>query len=182
MVPPAPRPTSTASRTLIGAAALAVLAASAVAYLRCAPLDGSEEVLPATSAEAAPAVAPPDEARSASLPSPLPSARLATGPELPPPPKPGEGLAAFPPPGTKPVKRGIVVPEDFQLPEGYVRHYQATDNGQMLPAVLMFHPDIKPKGPDGRPVQVPADRMVPPELAPPGMPIQMLEVPAGAPE
>jgi hypothetical protein len=93
-------------------------------------------------------------------------------------PKPGErtGIAVFPPPGTKPVKRGIIVPEDFELPPGYVRHYQTTDDGKQLPAVLMFHPDFEFVDERGTPVPLPEDRIVPPEMAPPGMPIQMLEV------
>jgi hypothetical protein len=40
------------------------------------------------------------------------------------------GIALFPPPGTKPIKQGVLVPEDFELPPGYVRHYQATDDGE----------------------------------------------------
>ncbi|MFI5364512.1 MAG: hypothetical protein ACHQ4J_02710 [Candidatus Binatia bacterium] len=87
------------------------------------------------------------------------------------------GLALFPPPGTKPIKRGIVVPEDFELPPGYVRHYQTTDNGQRVPAILMFHPDYHPVDEHGVPIRLPVDRVVPPEMAPPGMPIQMLDVP-----
>lgn len=87
------------------------------------------------------------------------------------------GLALFPPPGTKPIKRGIVVPEDFELPPGYVRHYQATDDGQRVPAILMFHPDYHPVDEHGVPIPLPADRVVPREMAPPGMPIQMLDVP-----
>jgi hypothetical protein len=31
------------------------------------------------------------------------------------------GIAAFEPPGTDPPKSGIIVPDDFPLPEGYVR-------------------------------------------------------------
>lgn len=50
------------------------------------------------------------------------------------------GLAAFPPPGTEPLKIGIVVPKSFVLPEGYVRHYQITDDGQRLEPILMFSP------------------------------------------
>jgi len=93
-------------------------------------------------------------------------------------PKPGErtGIAVFPPPGTKPVKRGIIVPEGFELPPGYVRHHQTTDDGKQLPAVLMFHPDFEFVDERGTPVRLPEDRIVPPEMAPPGMPIQMLEV------
>ena len=87
------------------------------------------------------------------------------------------GIALFPPPGTKPIKRGIVVPDDFELPDGYVRHFQATDDGKMLPAILMFHPDYQPVDANGEPVPLPADRIVPPELAPAGLAIQMLEPP-----
>jgi hypothetical protein len=88
-----------------------------------------------------------------------------------------EGIAAFPPPGTDPPKSGIVVPEDYELPPGYVRHYQATDDGKRLDPILMFSPDYEFLGPDGRPVPVPANRIVPPEMAPPGLPIRMLELP-----
>ena len=88
------------------------------------------------------------------------------------------GLALFRP-GTKPLKQGIIVPEDFELPQGYVRHYQTTDDGQRVKAILMFHPDYKPKDASGQPVELPASRVVPPELAPPGMPIDILELPEG---
>lgn len=93
--------------------------------------------------------------------------------------QPGDraGIAAFPAPGTKPVKRGIVVPDDFELPPGYVRHYQSTDDGHQLPAVLMFHPDFELVDADGNVVPLPADRLVPPDLAPQGLAIQLLDVP-----
>jgi hypothetical protein len=87
------------------------------------------------------------------------------------------GIALFPPPGTDPPKSGIIVPEDFELPEGYVRHHQVTDDGKPLPPILMFHPDYEFVDENGAPVEVPADRVVPPDLAPPGLPVQMLEVP-----
>lgn len=87
------------------------------------------------------------------------------------------GIALFPPPGTKPIKRGIIVPDDFEVPPGYVRHYQTTDQGQQLPAILMFHPDYKLQDEKGNPVPMPEDRVVPPEMAPPGLPVQILEVP-----
>ena len=90
---------------------------------------------------------------------------------------PGEGIAVFPPPGTKPIKGGILVPEDFELPPGYVRHYQATDDGQRVPAILMFHPDYHPVDEHGVPIPLPADRIVPADMAPPGMPIEMLQPP-----
>ena len=51
------------------------------------------------------------------------------------------GLGAFSPPGTRPPLVGLAVPEDFALPEGYVRHYQATDDGQRIEPILMFSPD-----------------------------------------
>jgi hypothetical protein len=89
------------------------------------------------------------------------------------------GLALFVP-GTKRLKRGLVVPEGFELPPGYVRHYQVLDDGTELPAVLLFHPDHQPLDAQGRPIPVPEDRIVPPELAPPGMPYEELEVPEGA--
>lgn len=68
------------------------------------------------------------------------------------------------------------MPEGFELPPGYVRHYQTTDDGRQLPAILMFHPDYEFVDERGAPVPLPEDRIVPPELAPPGLPIQMLEV------
>lgn len=90
---------------------------------------------------------------------------------------PGSGIAAFPPPGTDPVKIGIVVPDDFPLPEGYVRHYQVTDDGRDLAPILMFNPDYEWIDADGKRIELPADHIVPPELAPPGLPIRMLEAP-----
>jgi hypothetical protein len=88
------------------------------------------------------------------------------------------GLGAFNPPGTKPPLIGLAVPEDFPLPPGYVRHYQATDDGQRIEPILMFAPDYQPTGADGRPLALPKDRVVPPDLAPPGLPIRRIVVPA----
>jgi hypothetical protein len=73
---------------------------------------------------------------------------------------------------------GLAVPEDFALPPGYVRHHQSTDDGQPIEAMLMFAPDYQPLDANGRPVVVPADRVVPPELAPPGLPIRRITIPA----
>ncbi len=87
------------------------------------------------------------------------------------------GIALFPPPGTDPPKPGLIVPEDFELPAGFVRHYQATDDGQRLPAILMFHPDYQWVDEHGEALTLPEDHVVPPEMAPAGLPIQMLEVP-----
>ncbi|MFN8645054.1 MAG: hypothetical protein U0802_26525, partial [Candidatus Binatia bacterium] len=87
------------------------------------------------------------------------------------------GIALFPPPGTDPPKPGIIVPDEFPLPPGYVRHFQVTDDGQPLPPILMFHPDFEWVDAQGRPIELPADHVVPPDLAPPGMPLRLLEVP-----
>ena len=88
------------------------------------------------------------------------------------------GLAAFSPPGTRPPLLGLAVPEDFVLPEGYVRHYQATDDGQRIEPILMFSPDHAFVDAANRPIEIPKDRVVPPELAPPGMPIRRIVIPA----
>jgi hypothetical protein len=86
------------------------------------------------------------------------------------------GMELFPPLGTKPVRIGVVVPDDFELPEGFVRHHQFTDEGEPLPAILMVHPDYELRDESGRPV-VTKGGVVPPEYAPEGLPIQLLELP-----
>ncbi len=88
------------------------------------------------------------------------------------------GLGAFSPPGTRPPLVGLAVPEDFSVPEGYVRHYQATDDGQRIEAILMFSPDYQFFDAAHRPIAIPPDRVVPPELAPQGLPIRRIVVPA----
>jgi hypothetical protein len=88
------------------------------------------------------------------------------------------GLGAFSPPGTRPPLVGLAVPEDFVLPEGYVRHYQATDDGQRIEPILMFSPDHTFYDAAQRPIAIPQDRVVPPELAPPGLPIRRIVIPA----
>ena len=88
------------------------------------------------------------------------------------------GLGAFNPPGTRPPIIGLAVPADFELPPGYVRHHQATDDGQRIEPILMFSPDTQTLVINGRTVALPADRVVTPELAPPGMPIRRIVVPA----
>ncbi|MGD0948897.1 MAG: hypothetical protein ABSA52_15910 [Candidatus Binatia bacterium] len=87
------------------------------------------------------------------------------------------GIALFPLPGTKPILRGFVVPDGFEVPEGYVKHYQTTDHGQQLAPILMFHPDYQLVDENGQPIPMPKDRVVPRELLPPGMSDQILEVP-----
>jgi hypothetical protein len=88
------------------------------------------------------------------------------------------GLGAFNPPGTRPPLVGLAVPEAFVLPEGYVRHHQATDDGQRIEPILMFAPDHQLFDAAGRPIAMPKDRVVPPELAPPGLPVRRIAIPA----
>jgi hypothetical protein len=88
-----------------------------------------------------------------------------------------DGIAAFPPPGTDPPRSGVLVPDDWVLPEGYVRHEQTTDDGETLPPILMFHPDYEFTDEAGNPIAMPEDRVVPPDLVPPGFPVEMLDVP-----
>lgn len=87
------------------------------------------------------------------------------------------GIAAFNPPGTSPPLKGLAVPPDFPLPPGYVRHHQWTDEGEPVEAVLMFAPDFVLRDAEGREVALPENRVVPPELAPPGLPIRPVEIP-----
>jgi hypothetical protein len=87
------------------------------------------------------------------------------------------GIAAFNPPGTSPPLIGLAVPADFMLPPGYVRHHQVTDDGELLEPILMFSPDYAFTDASGRPLSIPENRVVPPELAPPGLPIREIEVP-----
>jgi hypothetical protein len=185
---------------------LALLGVVAAVGVRVARSGRSEGPPPAVGARSAPGAVRPGGTRPAA-PAPAPAARPVEPPRAlrakrPAPPaaatEPGElrasdvipalramgeqgGIAAFPLPGTKPIKRGIVVPEGFELPEGYVRHYQTTDDGRQLPPILMFHPDYEGVDARGEPVPLPEDRVVPPEMAPPGLPIRILEIPEGVP-
>ncbi len=86
------------------------------------------------------------------------------------------GLGAFNPPGTSPPLEGLAVPADFKLPEGYVRHHQVTDEGVPIEPILMFSPDFTVFDAQGRPIAMPADRVVPPALAPPGLPLRRVRV------
>lgn len=89
-----------------------------------------------------------------------------------------DGIAAFGIPGSDPPKSGILVPEEFELPEGYVRHYQSTDDGEDLPAILMFHPDYEFVDETGKVAKLPEDGVVPADMAPPGLAVdQVLAVP-----
>jgi hypothetical protein len=165
---------------LVGAGVLLAAVLALVLWLQYAPVDPvPSPPLPLPPEAARAPVAPAARPRSA---SPAPASPPETVPPVQPSAPPGEGpsgLAVFPPPGTKKLKRGIIVPEGYQLPPGYVRHYQTTDDGQRLPAILMFHPDHTPRGIDGQPIPIPPDRIVPPELAPRGMPVQVLVPPEG---
>jgi len=87
------------------------------------------------------------------------------------------GLGAFNPPGTNPPLVGLAVPKDFALPPGYVRHHQATDDGQSIEPILMFAPDFQLYDASNRPIEMPKDRVVPPELAPPGLPLRRIVIP-----
>jgi hypothetical protein len=87
------------------------------------------------------------------------------------------GLGAFNPPGTNPPLVGLAVPDDFVLPPGYVRHHQVTDDGQTIEPILMFAPDFQLYDASSRPVDMPRDRVVPPELAPPGLPLRRIVIP-----
>jgi hypothetical protein len=89
------------------------------------------------------------------------------------------GVAAFNPPGTKPALVGLAVPDDFALPAGYVRHHQSTDDGQAIEPILMYAPD-HPRFVDaaGQPIGRARDRVVPPEQAPPGLPLRHIVLPA----
>ncbi len=87
------------------------------------------------------------------------------------------GIGAFNPPGTSPPLQGLAVPEDFVLPAGYVRHHQVTDEGEPLEPILMFSPDGVFVDASGRAVAIPEDRVVPPEMAPPGLPVREITIP-----
>ncbi|OJH38923.1 hypothetical protein [Cystobacter ferrugineus] len=154
----------------------------------CAWLLWPEDPSP-TPERAAPARAmatppPPPPPRTSNTPAPLPHAEAPPAPTPEPvaprdePEEPSDGVHLYRP-GTKPLKQGLVVPEGFELPPGYVRHYQSTDDGQAVKPILMFHPDYHPTDSNGQPVELPANRVVPMELAPPGMPLEVLELPEG---
>lgn len=86
------------------------------------------------------------------------------------------GLGAFNPPGTSPPLEGLAVPEDFPLPDGYVRHHQVTDEGVPIEPILMFSPDAVLYDAKGRPIALPENRVVPPALAPPGLPLRWVRI------
>jgi hypothetical protein len=142
----------------------AIRAERAVARAPAAAADSESEPLQTDAA------APPDDGPDypGQPPTPPPSDYGWKGPA---------GIALFPPPGTNPPKSGIIVPDDFAVPPGYVRHYQTTDDGRELKPILMFHPDYQFVDENGNPLEIPADGVVPPDMAPPGLPIEILDVP-----
>jgi hypothetical protein len=77
----------------------------------------------------------------------------------------------------KPFRIGVVVPKDFELPPGYVRHYQMNEDGTALPPILMYHPDFKTMSEGGVELEIPEDRIVPPDDLPVGLKSLMLEIP-----
>lgn len=84
------------------------------------------------------------------------------------------GIAAFNPPGTDPLKSGIIVPDDYELPPGYARRHQTLDDGTDVPPILMFSPDYEFLDANGNPIPLPDDLIVPPEMAPPDLPVRIL--------
>ena len=87
------------------------------------------------------------------------------------------GIGAFNPPGTSPPLVGLAAPEGVPLPEGYVRHYQTTDDGQDIEPILMFSPDFEFFDAAGRPIAIPEDRVVPPDMAPAGITGRRIAIP-----
>lgn len=87
------------------------------------------------------------------------------------------GIGAFPPPGTSPPLVGLAVPDDYALPEGYVRHFQATDDGQRIEPILMFSPDYQFFDASGKPIRIPENRVVPPGMAPDGLTARPITIP-----
>ena len=87
------------------------------------------------------------------------------------------GLGAFNPPGTSPPMIGLAVPEDYVLPEGYVRHFQATDDGQRIEPILMYSPDFVFFDSNGQQIVIPDNRVVPDNMAPPGLAIRPIRIP-----
>lgn len=89
------------------------------------------------------------------------------------------GLAAFSLPGKRPPVSGVIVPADYELPEGFARHYQSTDDGGQLEPILVVAPGYEILDDAGDPVALMEGRVVPPEYVPSDLPVQMLYVPSG---
>ena len=70
-----------------------------------------------------------------------------------------------------------MVPKSYDLPEGFIRHHQTTDDGRRLEPILMFSPDFEFVDASGNRIAVPENGIVPKEMAPEGLPIRMLAMP-----
>lgn len=200
-VVPVPRPARRAARWVVAAAVVGIVGV-AVWSLRAPPstvatgAGGGDAAAPATLPAAAP---PPDASLALARPPPGGGTRPAPGADRndlaayfrPGDPEPTgaeliqalhetgirTGIGAFNPPGTSPPLIGLVVPDGFVLPEGYVRHHQVTDGGEPIAPILMFAPGFRLLDAQGRPVAMPEDRVVTPELAPPGLPLRRVRIP-----
>jgi len=84
------------------------------------------------------------------------------------------GIAAFNPPGTDPIRSGIIVPDDYELPPGYARRHQTLDDGTDVPPILAFSPGYEFLDENGNPIPIPDDMIVPPDMAPPDLPVRIL--------
>lgn len=190
------------SRGRLVIALLLAVAGAAGLWLLWRPALNADRHAPAASAQPAPAQSAPMLAAAPTPPAPArpPSAPLPEGDADPTPdlssyvargekPTMGQvierlhqrgiytGLGAFSPPGTSPPLAGLAVPPDYVLPKGYVRHHQTTDDGQPIEPILMFAPDFQLLDASSRPLAMPADRVVPPDMAPPGLPIRRIVIP-----
>ena len=91
----------------------------------------------------------------------------------------------FPDQKRRPYLLGNVVPDGFVLPPGYIRHYQTAhfpDGLKQLPPILLYDFGFQPLDGEGKPLPVPADRVVPVDRLPPGLPVQQLQVPSSETE
>lgn len=198
-----PKPRNERRGTRLWMAVAVVMAATTVAWWVLAPVPSNA---PSADADAAAAPATVDQDQGDDLPRAARRVATAASADEPQPPSndpndlaahfhPGDpeptgaeviealqqagirtGLGAFNPPGTSPPLEGLAVPDSFDLPQGYVRHHQVTDEGVPIEPILMFSPDFTLYDAQGRPIAMPANRVVPPELAPPGLPLHWVRV------
>ncbi len=96
------------------------------------------------------------------------------------------GLAAFNPPGTKPPLEGNAVADDAELPPGYVRHHQFTDDGQRIEPILLYSPEhplvvaaLQATGSNAASLQA-RDLVVPASALPAGIPVRRAVMPPPA--
>jgi hypothetical protein len=69
----------------------------------------------------------------------------------------------------------VVVPDDYELPEGFERYYQYTDDGKPLDPILRFSPDYDFFDGQGNPIPIPEDGIVPTDQAPEDLPVEVLD-------